>query len=228
MKNIMAVLAIAGVAAGGPAFAAEGWTGLYLNGGVGAGTWSADTTTVNPATGVCVLCTVQTQGGKGWLGKVGIGYDYQFHDSMVAGALLDYDFSSLSGTIQDQGPFFAGNIKQQSALAAGARIGWLFNPDTLGYVNGGWSRASFSGTTMVNTGTGVSPGFVTPSFKPSGWFIGAGMETKFAPGWFLRGEYRYASYSGTTVPDSNGALTTTSITFKPTVQTGTIQVAYRF
>jgi hypothetical protein len=87
------------------------WTGLYVDGGFGYGMWTADTTTINPLTGGCVLCVTQTQGGKGWLGTIGGGYDYQFNllsYNVVIGALGSYDFSSLTGTIQDQTPFFAG------------------------------------------------------------------------------------------------------------------------
>src|SRR5262245_20626085 len=80
--------------------AGPGWTGFYLNGGLGYGAWTADTTTVDPTTGQCVLCPVQVQGGKGWLGRIGIGYDYQFTSNIVAGVFGDYDFDShLKGTI---------------------------------------------------------------------------------------------------------------------------------
>src|SRR5262245_755960 len=68
------------------------WTGFYVNGGLGYGAWTADTTTLDPNTGQCVLCPVQVQGGKGWLGRLGIGYDYQFAPHLVAGLFGDYDF----------------------------------------------------------------------------------------------------------------------------------------
>src|SRR5437762_11928918 len=57
-----------------------GWTGFYVNGGAGYGLWAADTTVTlvpggggNPA-----LPFMQRQGGKGFLGVVGGGFDYQF------------------------------------------------------------------------------------------------------------------------------------------------------
>jgi hypothetical protein len=37
----------------------------------------------------------------------------------------DYDFGNLKGTIQDQGVFFAGEIKQKSAWAIGGGPGGL-------------------------------------------------------------------------------------------------------
>jgi outer membrane immunogenic protein len=153
------------------------WTGLYVDGGFGYGMWTADTTTINPLTGGCVLCVTQTQGGKGWLGTIGGGYDYQFNllsYNVVIGALGSYDFSSLTGTIQDQTPFFAGTEKMTSAWAAGARFGATVTPSILTYFNVGWTGAQFSGTNMIGTGgfpflappPVIGPtGFSTPSFS---------------------------------------------------------------
>src|SRR5262249_41875532 len=38
-----------------------------------------------------------TDGGGGWLGRVGGGYDYQIAQRWGVGVLADYDFSSLKG-----------------------------------------------------------------------------------------------------------------------------------
>ena len=208
--------------------AATNWTGFYVNGGLGYGLWAADTTTEVPGTGVCILCFNQEQGGKGWLGAIGAGYDYQFASSFLAGVFADYDLSSLKGTIQDQGPFFAGDIKQTSAWAVGARVGWLFNPKFLAYVNGGYTSARFSGADMVTTFAGAPTGFSTQAFTTSGWFVGGGTETVVAPGWFWRNEYRYARYSNKTLADTDGTGgAAASINFKPTVQTITSGIVYK-
>ena len=123
MKRFLAILT-ALVTASGAALAADlpvkarpivpvvSWTGFYVNGGLGYGLWAADTKTINPATGACVLCVDQTQGGRGWFGTVGAGYDHQFNNWIVGGVFADFDISSIKGTIQDQGPFFAGRVKQ--------------------------------------------------------------------------------------------------------------------
>lgn len=230
-RFVLSVMATAGLAAASPAMSAD-WTGFYVSGGAGYGAWSADTTTVNPTTGAPILSLVQTQGGKGALGTIGIGYDYQYNTNIVLGLLADYDFSSLKGTIQDQGPFYAANIKQTYAIAAGVRVGWLFNPDTLGFVSGGWSRTHFSGGAAnfafppnAASGTEYLP------FSKNGWFLGLGVETQVSPGWFLRGEYRCASYGNTNIRNvitATGATGAASIAFKPTVQTGKLQVVYKF
>ncbi|MBI3702858.1 MAG: porin family protein [Rhizobiales bacterium] len=211
-----------------PATVATSWTGFYVNGGIGYGMWAADTTTVNPITGACRLCTTQVQGGKGWLAKIGVGYDYQFSPKFVAGVFGDFDISSLKGTIQDQDPFFAGEIKQTSAWALGARAGWLVTPETLTYVNGGYAGARFSGANLVSTFDGTGSGNSTPAFTANGWFIGGGAESMLAPNWYWRNEYRLANYGSKTLSDTGALGTGSSITFKPTVQTVTTQLVYKF
>ncbi|HEY4141060.1 MAG TPA: outer membrane beta-barrel protein [Pseudolabrys sp.] len=212
-----------------PVLAATNWTGLYVNGGVGYGMWAADTTTVDPRLGLCDLCTTQVQGGKGWLGVVGIGFDYQLSPKIVAGVFLDGNLSSLKGTIQDGGPFYAGDIKQTSAWAVGARAGWLVDPRILAYVNTGYTSARFSGANMVTTFNGKDSGATTATFTANGWFVGGGVETAIAPGWFWRNEYRFAYYGNHSIADVdllNGPQN--NITFKPTVQTFTTQFVYKF
>ena len=76
------------------------WTGFYLNLGGGYGLWDANTAT-NSLAGACLACAMQTEGGRGYFGTGGGGFDYQFNDRIVAGILADYDFMDLKGTIQD-------------------------------------------------------------------------------------------------------------------------------
>jgi hypothetical protein len=119
----------------------------------------------------------------------------------------DADFSNIKGTIQDQGPFFAGKLKATWSWAVGPRVGLLMTPQTLTYVNGGFTQTHFNSASMVRAFNGASSTFVTPSFDRSGWFVGGGVERAFSlfglgPGWFWRSEYRYASYGRTTLSDS--------------------------
>ena len=208
-----------------PMAAAPIWTGFYVNGGIGFGMWAADTTTVDPVTGLCFLCEKQVQGGKGWLATIGAGYDYQFTPKIVAGVFGDASLSSLKGTIQDRGDILQGDIKQTSSWAFGARVGWLVTPQTLSYFNGGYAGARFSGTDLVSQLNGAPSGFSTPAFTATGWFVGGGVETAVLPSWFWRTEYRYAYYGNKVVPESTAIF---NINFKPTVQTVTTQLVYKF
>jgi outer membrane immunogenic protein len=257
MKRLLLAFLALGAFAVGPALAADmsapapapiytkappapvsSWTGFYLNGGGGYAMWTADTTTVSSTTGACVLCTTQTQGGKGWFGTVGGGFDYQFTDHIVAGVLADWDFSSIKGTIQDQGPFFAGTLTENWSWAAGARIGWLITPAILSYVNGGYSQTHFGSANMVNTFAGLPSPYSTAAFSQSGWFLGGGVETSlasFIPGLFSRTEYRYQYYGTATLADTCptpgvGACggPQNSITFHPSVQSIRSELVYKF
>ncbi|HEY6024829.1 MAG TPA: outer membrane beta-barrel protein [Pseudolabrys sp.] len=201
------------------------WTGFYVDGGLGYGTWAADSTVNAPGTGNCVICETQVEGGKGWLATVGAGYDYQFSAKIVAGVFGDASVSSLKGTLQDQNTFSNGEIKQTSSWAAGGRVGWLVTPQTLSYVNGGYASARFSDTTMVSAFTGLPRGLTTPEVTTNGWFLGGGVETSVAPNWFWRTEYRYAYYSNKVISESP---TTFDVNFKPLVQTVTSKIVYKF
>jgi len=219
-----------------PAPVAPSWTGFYIFGGAGGGLWNANTSVVETNTGACILCGFnQTQGGDGWLGTAGLGYDWQFNGRWVVGLFGDGQWGSLRGTIQDQGPFAAGRISTDYAYAAGARVGYLVAPNVLSYVNGGYSNSHWKGTTLFNTGTGGPIG-LTDGFNRSGWFIGGGMENNLdffgisAPGWFMKTEYRSAFYDTKNISELNldRTLTGSDITFKPWVQTITTSIVYRF
>jgi outer membrane immunogenic protein len=212
------------------------WTGFYLFGGGGYGLWEAETSTINPVTGACVLCVEQRQGGKGGFGTVGGGFDWQFGGSWVAGVFGDAQFGDIRGTIQDQGPFFAGQEKLRTSWAAGVRFGYLVAPNVLTYVNGGYSGSDWSGTNMVNTFFGAPTTFSTPSFRRDGWFVGGGVENSLnffgwnAPGWFWKTEYRVARYESINIPDTSitPPAFQNSIAFRPTVQTISTSIVYRF
>lgn len=210
------------------------WSGFYANLGVGYGFWEADTKTVDRFTGACVLCATQDQGGTGWLGEIGLGYDRQLSNRFVAGVFVNYDFSKIEGTIQDQSPFLAGKTDNNSTWFVGARAGWLMTPEILNYYSVGYTRAHFDGAAMNNTGGIVfpptPPGFATSDYKSGGWFVGSGLEVAVGGGWFWRSEVRYAKYGKKTLTDTNAATgdAIDSITFEPAIQTATTEIVYKF
>lgn len=102
---------------------APSWTGFYIFGGGGGGLWNADTTINSTATGAALIGLNQKQGGEGWFGTVGAGYDWQVNPTWVIGAFADGQFGSIKGTIQDQGALIAGNIKNDYSWAVGGRVG---------------------------------------------------------------------------------------------------------
>jgi outer membrane immunogenic protein len=252
MKKL--VLALTAVAAfSGSAFAADlpartytkapmvepmpSWTGFYIFGGGGGGLWDADTGVVTTGTGACILCTNQKQGGDGWFGTVGAGYDWQFSGDWVAGIFGDGQFGSIKGSIQDQGMGVTGWEKNRDSYAAGVRLGYLVAPTVYSYVNGGYSGSQWSGTTLLNTASGLASGLHTNSFSSNGWFVGGGVENKLAlfgflgPNWFMKTEYR-AVYNNSKnineLSDLTGLSNGRDITFKPFTQTISTSLVYRF
>jgi outer membrane immunogenic protein len=220
---------------------AMNWSGFYVTGGGGHGLWAADTTTaLTPGSPTPPMFLVERQGGKGWLGRVGGGFDYQFSPRIIAGVMADFDFSSIEGTIVDPAPAIAGQIKQTWSWAAGGRVGWLMTPQLLSYFNAGYTSAHFSSAKMFDGGGGfIAPpgaftGDSTPAFTANGWFLGGGTEIALSgvgSGWFWRNEYRYGYYGNhlLTVTGTNPLLPiSNSINFKPTVQTVTTQIVFKF
>jgi outer membrane immunogenic protein len=216
------------------------WSGLYLNAGGGYGMWQADSEVFDTASGACLACVNQSLAGKGFLGTVGGGFDYQlgalnigqWNPQVVAGLLADYDFESLKGTLEDPGNFETGPIKETGSWAAGARIGLVWTPQMFSYVNGGATGTRFGGTTMLSNFTGAPAAGVTAAFTKTGWFLGGGAETSLSPmlpaGFFLRSEYRYSYFGTSNVPEFIFGTPLEFISFHPTVQTLTTSLVYKF
>jgi outer membrane immunogenic protein len=218
-----------------PPVIAPSWTGFYIFGGGGGGLWAADQY-VQTTTTAIPLTINQRQGGSGWFGTVGAGYDWQFNGSWVGGIFGDGQFGSIKGTIQDPLAGLTGTEKLQDSWAAGVRVGYLVAPNVLSYVNGGYSGSHWAGTTLLNL-AGVPGGAHTNSFNKNGWFIGGGVENNLnifgitAPGWFMKTEYRSAFYDKKTVNelvDGTNALVNRDLRFNTWNQTISTSLVYRF
>jgi outer membrane immunogenic protein len=202
------------------------WTGFYANGGVGYGLWDAETTT-DTAGGGCVSCAKTDHAGRGWLGEVGLGYDYQFTDRIIAGLLFNYDFSDMRGRVSDA-VFTTGQSNNDSTWFIGARAGWLMTPDILNYWSVGYTRTHFGGANLNNSFTGAPlPGAHLDSYEAGGWFLGGGLEVAMHGGWFWRSEVRYADYSKDARAET-GITPIFHLNFDPVVETATTEIVYKF
>jgi outer membrane immunogenic protein len=221
------------------------WTGCYLDAGVGYGMWNQDhSITSAVGTTLNVTGTDITGGGRGWLGRFGVGCDYQVSSSFVIGAFGDYNWMNLKGTLSTQLVNAAGAATQadeteSSAWYAGARIGYLITPTVLTYVDGGWTETRFDQMNVV-TALGATVGSAFPAHTYQGWFLGSGFEYAFTwlpiQGLFVRTEYRYATYQrddltqfsiATGLPAGNGGLGNVLHSQKQ-VQTVTTSLVWRF
>lgn len=220
----------ADINAGGQASARD-WSGFYLSAGGGFGWWNADQYTDFggiPAPGPSVGTS-----GSGGFATVGGGFDWQFAPSWVAGAFADVQFGDIRGTIKAPFEHYSGTTSNRLNYAAGLRLGMLATPDVLIYADGGYSHAEF-------TGSGLDPTPLVPLSVAGqhydGWFVGGGVENTLdftgisSPGWSMKTEYRFADYgrrgagmyvAATGAPDN-------AIAFKPTVQTLSFSLVYRF
>ena len=189
--------------------------------------------------GACLACFVDTFGGRGYIGTVGGGFDYQvgglgmgaWNPMIVVGLMADYNFESLKGTTDLVGAA-VGQIKETAAWAGGARIGLAFGPNFFTYINGGATGTRFGGTSFVSSVTGAPVGASTAAFSKTGWFLGGGTETSLAPvlpvGWFLRSEYRYDYFNTTNVSLIAGGVTARTMGWHPVVQTLSTSLMYKF
>ena len=212
------------------------WTGFYIFGGGGGGLWAGDQHTVTIPGGL-PLAIDQRNGGSGWFGTVGAGYDWQVNPTWVIGVFGDGQFGSLRGTIHDTVNGLTGYEKIEDQWAAGVRVGYLIAPNVLSYVNGGYSGAHFSGTNEVFTVSGFPAAVHTNSFNRNGWFIGGGFENSLnifgitSPGWFMKTEYRSSFYNAKDIAElANGTNLPTGFAIRENTWTQTISTSlvYRF
>ncbi|MGA9089815.1 MAG: porin family protein [Bradyrhizobium sp.] len=215
---------------------APSWTGFYIFGGAGGGLWNADNGTVSTTT-LVPLGTGQRNGGSGWFGTVGAGYDWQFNGSWVAGILADGQFGSIRGNVSDTFASLAGSETLRTSYAAGVRLGYLVAPNVLSYVNGGYSGSQWSGSSLSSVSFGGPAVATTDSFSRNGFFIGGGVENNLdifginIPGLFMKTEYRAAYYGSVTLPETviaTGLPAATSPTFKTWNETVSTSLVYRF
>jgi outer membrane immunogenic protein len=231
------------------------FTGCWLSGGVGYGLFDQETTQFDNAFGdqngtpFGLLTSTFDTGGRGWLGRVGGGCDYQFGggygggglfggQGFVIGAFADYDWTNLSGTFND--PWFGlqGRETMSNQWAIGGRFGWVPIPGLLTFVSGGYTEAHFNAINPLVTAFPTFDGEpLVGNFIDSqtyhGWFIGGGEEYAFnwlpVPGLFWKTEYRFSEFDRKGVlehfSDGDIALINSNKKF---VQTITTSLVWRF
>lgn len=127
----------------------------------------------------------------GFMGGGAIGYDYDMN-GVVLGAEAELTATSASATVN--GVFVPSDIAHLSADAdiyLGARLGYAFSPQFLGYVKAGWTNL---GVTADYTPNVPGEPFRQDSTSTDGYRVGLGLEYRFAGGIYAKGEYRYSNY----------------------------------
>jgi outer membrane immunogenic protein len=221
------------------------WTGCWVSGGIGYGLWNQDvglTGNLLNTAGTAVIGTVNTatttDGGRGWLGRVGVGCDYQFNNNFLVGAFGEWDWMDLKGTNLPNEVLIGGvtspvafNVKMRDAGYAGLRLGYLPYPNLLTFVDGGWTRARFEHSLEFLTLTGLAINQGYPNYDVNGWFIGGGYEYQLP--WFhglsWKTEYRFAQYQTVDLAETFLGVPTGNIEHNQSfVQTVTTSLVWRF
>src|SRR5271163_445852 len=204
---------------------ASNWTGCNLNVGYGYGLWTQDQFLETAA--LAPLTSNATSGGRGSLGRGGVGCDYEFGvngiGNVVIGLFGDYDVMNVSGDFQANALGVTGKEKQTGAWYGGGRAGILVTPSLLSYVDVGYTQTRFGGFNLNGAFTGV-PTDVVQSHTYNGWFLGGGLEYALKFSWlpinglFWRNEYRFSTYSAANLQltsAATGAPTAFALNVRP-------------
>ncbi|TIN33434.1 MAG: porin family protein [Mesorhizobium sp.] len=181
------------------------WSGIYVGFGVGAGAnvheLSSDFLPGFSLNGI---------GGEGVYGELTVGYDYMVSPRFLIGGLLDAHIGNIETTLDVAG--LEASVQETYGFDAGLRAGYLFTPNTLGYVLGGYSWQKYE----LDTNAGFDL-----DWDQSGYFVGAGVETAINSNWTIKTEYRYTRFgtnddllSDLGAPDGTLNLDTSRHTFQ--------------
>jgi outer membrane immunogenic protein len=175
-------------------------------------------------------------GSSGGFGTVVLGADYQFNPQWIAGVFGEYDFENLGSNASVDIPGIPltarASLDVRGKASVGARLGYLFSPDTLWYVAGGYSRLSLSDVKLnvVGSDPDISATISVPSL--SGAFVGAGAETRITEHLSLRAEYRYTDFGsgrvGLPTIDGTNLNEIVDVHMSPSMQEGRATLNYRF
>jgi outer membrane immunogenic protein len=179
-------------------------------------------------------------GGQGGAFTVGGGADYQFAPKFVIGAFVDYTrhnaSTDINAGITDGIDSLGANIgfDIEDEISVGARLGYLANSRTLLYGTVGYSAVDISDA-RVSVSIDGFPLFnevLARNGDFSGYFLGAGIETKLSDAVSLKLDYRYTDLGSERVtllpdvfPEANEFVTTSLDT---DIQTVRLTLNYRF
>ena len=203
------------------------WTGCYA--GLNAGyAWANASATTDWAGANSDIGSARLTGGAGG-GQVGC--DYQSND-LVVGGKLAFNGADINGTHT-----FAGGSSPSNQIAykvnnygsLSARLGYLFRPDTLGYVSGGYAWASTRYTDSDPAPyAGWAPYTGSTSLTRNGWTVGLGLEQRLRPdvSVFLAWDYMDFGTQNATIATSDGF--SEGYQFRQSMNVLSLGVNYRF
>ncbi len=180
------------------------WTGAYIGGDIG-GAWVSNTGTWNKPPLTEIYAVTGPDGGRGLLGGVHIGYNWQFAPTWVTGLEGDWSWTKAGGTTSHwwvptvPGFIFPGSFSLTSSTlrwisSLRGRVGYLVTPNILAYATGGVAWARFD-TTGFSTNTGADTNSLLFSDTRIGFVAGAGLEWAMTTHWLVRTEYLFYHFN---------------------------------
>lgn len=183
---------------------AYNWTGVYVGGAMGAGAMVNDQTIIGPL----------GLSGDGVFGEASIGYDHEFGDIWVLGALVDGRISNISNKIEFGGSSI--EFKADYGFDVLARGGVKLSGSTLAYVLAGYSWQHFK---TVQTSAGLSD---SRTDNAGGYVLGAGLEAALTDKTAVNLEYRYSKIGNVDFGSGGG------IGIEPAFHTVRVGAKYKF
>jgi outer membrane immunogenic protein len=209
------------------------WTGCYVAGGIGYGMWNQDSHSESYPGLVALEDVNYTGGGRGWLGRAGVGCDYQAGSSFVIGAFADYDWSNIHGGFQDLLTGVVGDENLSHSWAAGGRIGYLVYPSLMTFISAGFTQAHYNSVSLAIPSGANTPILGFGAHDYNGWFLGTGYEYRLP--WFSslswKTEYRFSEFQAADLPVydvPSGAPSGFAEHNEKYVQTVTTSLVWRF
>ncbi len=177
------------------------WTGYKI--GVIAGVESGHSSLSFPASGTATFPRF-----SGIIGGGQVGYDYQFTNKVVIGAVADFTGTNAHGARPCPNGFFYTCETYADWLASGTvRLGYAYFDRVLLYVKGGVAAGKVESRIACNTGS--EPLLIAPltgcpssvSRTSAGWTVGGGSEFALNKNWSVITDTKYfdlgkSSYNG--------------------------------
>jgi outer membrane immunogenic protein len=213
MRKFVVLLALAGLAFGGPAFAADmaakalpppppppapvySWTGFYVGGTVGVD-WQSSTFN-DPVGDIAAAPGSVHNDGTSFEAGFTAGYNWQFQ-SIVLGVEGDWNWANFNKTSPgyfEASPGAPATIQSKSDWFSTirGRAGWATG-NMLLYATGGVAFVNYSDAAQYNYSPyfcGQSGGYWScPSGTATGYTVGGGIEAKLWQNWSFKLEYLY-------------------------------------
>lgn len=194
------------------------WTGVYVGAAFGV---DSLLDRVNLSAGGGTALNFDGLAGRGPLGSIYGGVDYQIVPKALVGVMAEVSYGGLDSNASAALSGASATLSTHADLswAALVRAGVLPRPSTLLYVTGGYTGQNIAINATALAGGAFAAFSQYTTFN--GWTAGAGIESRLHGGWSTKLEYRYSQYGQQTLPG-------TMITLSPSTQAIRWGLSYKF